>query len=315
MITSLNNEINILESLALNASTTQYDKNYIKFIVKYLMSVIASVTSSSCIQSGQPLPQDIWQLYGESLSTDVASSKLKLASMHYCRGELRRAVSVLSEVEFDLDESVQPLCGKDPYNDNLSKAFCEYTVHNHSHEQLTKKLGFCVRFLRKEKFCAPLFLWYEMYRAVEDDVDHMDLIEREYMDWAEVDARPFLLYLQYLTYRSLGVRHRQLEAIHGLEDILTSDRADQLCHTETVLNLFGHCCELEGDVNGALDAYNASLEVLPRNNAANYHKLRLQLINQLVGINCFVCEPPLKQYLHHSYTICIYGVVQIILIT
>ena len=109
VMTSLNNEINILESLALNASTTQHDENYIKFIVKYLMSVIASLTSSSCIQSGQPLPEDIWQLYGETLSTDVASSKLKLASMHCCRGELRRAVSVFSEVEFDLDESVQPL--------------------------------------------------------------------------------------------------------------------------------------------------------------------------------------------------------------
>ena len=58
VITNMNNEINMLESLAINASTTQYDKNYIKFMVKSLMSVKASVTSSSCIQSGQALPQD-----------------------------------------------------------------------------------------------------------------------------------------------------------------------------------------------------------------------------------------------------------------
>jgi len=279
--TSLNNEINILESLAVNPRATQYNTNYLKFIVKWLMSVKASVTSSSCIQSGQPLPQDIWQLYGESLNTDVASSKLKLASMHYCRGELRRAESVLSEVEFDLVDSVQPVCGCGiiPFNDKLSKAFCEYTVQNYSHEQLTKKLAFCVSFLREEKFCAPQFLWCEMYRAVGDDVDHRDDIERDWMDCAEVDARPFLLYLQYLTYRGLGVRHRQLEAFHGLEDIVTSyDKVNQLYHRETVLNMFGHCCELDGDVERALRVYNASLRSSPRNNAANWHKQRLELM-------------------------------------
>jgi len=278
--TSLNNEINILESIAQNASTTQYDRNYIKFILKSLRSVKASVTSSSCIESGQPLPWDIWQLYGESLSTDVASSKLKLASMHYCRGELRRAASVLHEVEFDLDDSVQPVCKckRKLYNEKPSKAFCEYTVHNHSHEQLAKKLAFCVIFLREEKFCAPPFLWCEMYRAVGDDVDHRSVHERRWMDWAEVDARPFLLYLQYLTYRGLGVWHRQLEVFHGLEDIVTSqDKMLQLYHPETVANLFGHCWELEGNVYRALQAYNVSLSFNPRNNAANWHKQRLEL--------------------------------------
>jgi len=281
MITSLNNEINILESLAVNARTTQYDNNYIKFVVKYLTSVKASVTSSSCIQSGDPFPQDIWQLYGESLNTDVASSKLKLASMHYCRGELWRAASVLNEVEFDLDDSVQPVCGcgREPANDKLPKKFCEYTVQNDSHEQLAKKLAFCVRFLREEKFCAPQFLWCEMYRAVGDDVDHRDFNERHWMDWAEVDARPFLLYLQYLTYRGLGVRHRQLEAFHGLEDIVLSlDKLKQLYHWETALNLLGHCWELEGDVQRALRVYKASLLLRPRNNAANWHKQRLELM-------------------------------------
>jgi len=281
MITRLNNEINILESLEVNPSTTQYDKNYIKIFVKSLMSVKASVTSSSCIEAGLPLPQDIWELYGESLNTDVASSKLKLASMHYCRGEFRRAESVLSEVEFDLDDSVQPVCacGRKPYNEKLSETFCEYTVQNYSHEQLTKKLAFCVRFLREERFCAPLFLWYEMYRAVGDDIDQRRPSERKWMDWAVVDALPFMLYLQYLTYRGLGVRHRQMEAFHRLQDILTSwDNVSQLYHPETVLNLFGHCCELEGDVQKALKVYNASLRVQPRNNAANWHKQRLELL-------------------------------------
>jgi len=279
--TGLSNEINILESLTMNPRTTQYDLNYIKFIVKSLMSVKVSITSSNCIQYDQPLPRDIWQLYSESLNTDVASSKLKLASMHYCQGELRRAASVLNEVEFDLDDSVQLVCGCGivPFKDNLSKPFCEYTVQNGSNDQLTKKLAFCVRFLREEKFCAPRFMWCEMYRAVGDDFDHRSRNQRQWMDWAEVDARPYLLYLQYLTYRGLGVRHRQMEAFHGLEDIVSSrDQLHKLYHDETVVNMYGHCCELEGDVQRALNAYNTSLRSRPRNNAANWHKQRLELM-------------------------------------
>jgi len=274
-------QFNLLEGVLIQPSTTQYSKIFIKFMLKSLMSVKASVTTSFCIQSGQPLHWDIWQLYGETLNTDVASSKLKLASMHYCRGELRRAASVLHEVEFDLHDSVEPVCGcgRKPYNDKLSKAFCEYTVQNDSHEKLAKKLAFCVRFLREEKLCAPQFLWCEMYRAVGEDVSHRDNKECEWMDWAEVDARPFLLYLQYLTYRGMGLLHRQLEVFHRLEEItILEDKMNQLYHKETVLNMFGHCCELESDVQRALNVYNDSIQDQPRNNAANWHKQRLQLM-------------------------------------
>jgi len=59
-----------------------------------------------------------------------------------------------------------------------------------------------------------------MYIAVGDDVDHTDMIKCQWMDWVHVDARPFLLYLQYLTYGSLRVRYRQLEAFHRLKDLV-----------------------------------------------------------------------------------------------
>ena len=249
---SLNNAFAMLENMALNVSATHKHLTFIKQMTASVMAIVASITSSRCIESGQPLPEDIWLLYGESLNTDVASSKLKLASMHYCQGELMRAASVLQEVEFDLDDSIQHVCGcKRPVvRDNLSEKFCKYTVLNDSQEKLTKKVAFCVIFLREEKFCAPPFLWCEMYRAEGDDVDLRTFYQRKWMDWAEVDARPFLLYLQYLTYRGLGVRHRQMEAFNRLHSIITTvEKRDKLYHAETVLNLFGHCCELEGDAH------------------------------------------------------------------
>ena len=82
-------------------------------------------------------------------------------------------------MEFDLDDSVESVCGcRGRGNDKLSKAFCEYTVENYRHEQLTKKLAFSVRFIREEKFCVPPFLWCEMYRAVGDDIKHRNLPQR-----------------------------------------------------------------------------------------------------------------------------------------
>jgi len=276
---SLNNKITELFNLTNNESTTSYHRSCIDFLKTALMSVKAFSTSSYYIQVGQPFPQDIWLLYGESLNTDMASSKLKLAFMHYCRGELRRAASVLHEVEFGLDESVQYVCGfRKPSRQNLSKTFCKYTVQNDSQEQLTKKLALCVPFLREGMFCAPLFLWYVMDRAVGDDVDHRQVFQRTWMDLAEVDARPFLLYLQYLTYRDLGVRHRQLEAFYRLEDIVTSDEVNKLYHPETTLKLLGHCYELEGEIQEALDVYTTSVQNIPRKNAANWHKKRLELM-------------------------------------
>jgi len=95
---SLNNEVSILESLTINARTLQYHMDYIKFMLKSLKSVKAFVTNSFCIQPDQPHPRDKWQLYGESLNTEVTSRKLKLASTHFCQGKPMRAASVLNEV-------------------------------------------------------------------------------------------------------------------------------------------------------------------------------------------------------------------------
>ena len=123
----------------------------------------------------------------------------------------------------------------------------------------------------------PQFLWHEMNRAVREDVDHRDHHEREWMDWAEVAARPFMLYLQYLTFRDLGDRDKQQVAFAGLQYINSSgEELRKLYHVETFWNLLGHCYELEGNVQQALHVYRQSKSYMPRNNAANHHIARLE---------------------------------------
>jgi len=125
-------------------------------------------------------------------------------------------------------------------------------------------------------YCAPAILWFEMYRSVGDDVAYREPVDRIWMDWAEVDALPFMLYLQYLIFGGLRERHRQLQALQGLWGIcLNRVTLEDIHHPETVGTLLGHCREMEGHMERALRMYNVSRCVWPRNNAANLHILRL----------------------------------------
>jgi len=137
---------------------------------------------------------------------------------------------------------------------------------------MTNKVAYCVCFLRQEVFCAPPILHFEMVRDEEDDIQHRDPNERVWMNWAVVDARPFLHYLQYLTFRDLGLRHRQIQAFRSLSDSIEDGRRQhQLFHFETAANLLAHCLEMEGQIDDALCCYLASQADVPRNNAANLH--------------------------------------------
>ena len=105
---------------------------------------------------------------------------------------------------------------------------------------------------------------------------HRDIAERDWMNWAVVDSRPFLNYLQYLTFRGLGLRHRQLHALCSLHfSINDGIKQKQVFHPETATNLFAHCLEIEGRIDDALHYYLASQAYMPRNNAANLHIRRL----------------------------------------
>jgi len=114
-----------------------------------------------------------------------------------------------------------------------------------------------------------------MVRDVDDDLAYRSFFSCHWMDSAEVDAKPFLFYLQYLTYGGLGSRRSQLSALECLNTCLL-DNITGVYHPETVLNLVGHCLELEGHSQLSVMVYRTSLIVFPRNNAANWHLRRLE---------------------------------------
>jgi len=245
------------------------------YLISSLKQHLASTAASICLQHGMHIGSRIWSWYSAAIDTDVASTRLKLASMLYCKGELQMTAEVLEDVERRYDNSVQAICGcsrMKPLDIKPCESFSELMNEGDTDVASTNKVAYCVRFLRQEAYCAPPILHYEMVRAVGDDIQHRDFPENIWMDWAVVDSRAFLYYLQYLTYGGLGLRHRQRQAYRSLVDRIEQD---QVFHLETTGNLFAHCLELEGRINDALDLYIDLQTVEPRNNAANWHIRRL----------------------------------------
>jgi len=252
------------------------------YIIRYLQQQLASTAASICLQHGIHIGNIILSWYSAAIDTDVASTRLKLASMLYCKGDLQMAADVLGDVERRYDNTVQAICGcnrMDPLVTKSRKVLTE--LHEGDTDVLmTNRVAYCVRFLRQEVFCAPPILHFEMVRGVGDDIQHRDPNERVWMNWAVVDAQPFLHYLQYLTFRGLGLRHRQLQAYNALgTSIVNGDEQHQVFHFETATNLFAHCIEMEGRIDEALRIYLALQADKPRNNAANLHIRRLTIYN------------------------------------
>jgi len=251
-------------------------------LTRHLQQHLASTAASICLQQGIHMGTRIWSWYSAAMNTDVASTRLKLASMLYCKGDLQLAADVLEDVERRYNNTVQAMCGcgrMDPLVRKPRETFTEAVYEENNDVLSTNRVAYCVSFLPQEEFCVPPILHYEMVRAVGDDTQHRHPAECVWMNWAVVDSLPFMYYLQYLTFRGLGLRHRQLQALDSLLDsILDGIDHDQVFHPETAGHLMAHGWEMENRPDCALILYLASQSAIPRHNAANWHIRRLTSI-------------------------------------
>ncbi|XP_052227075.1 uncharacterized protein LOC127841948 isoform X2 [Dreissena polymorpha] len=248
-------------------------------IATHLFALQNSVSASNCLSSGNVGISDIIARFRHSFNTDVASSRLKLASVLYCGGHLHSAVRVLEDVERRYHSEVKAVCGhRVRIGDRDLKVFANksscYTDVGFS----DPPFAYCVKFGRYEINCAPFILWFEMNRGTtEDELANRSVNQKEWMFSAEVDARPFIYYLQYLTYGGLGEPEKQEHAMVNLHAYVCGQRnLINLYHSETDANMLGHCYEMEGEYEMALECYSQSLRQIETNNAAKYHVDRIQ---------------------------------------
>ncbi|XP_052277879.1 uncharacterized protein LOC127876592 isoform X2 [Dreissena polymorpha] len=249
--------------------------------INHLFALHNSSQSSTCSQLPNPAFIEIIRRFQYSLKTDFVSSRLKLASVLYCFGHLHAAIKVLNDAERKYHSKVKAMCVNRFIEGETDIQVFVNMISDNCDNLLSKlPFAFCVRFIRQEVHCAPYILWFEMNRGMTDEeVEQRHTYEKRWMDDAEVDVRPFLHYLQFLTYGGLGERNKQLHAFYMLKSYILNPRNKiNIYHRETALNLIGHCYEMEGDYEMALYIYKASLRLDKTNNAANWHLQRVQRI-------------------------------------
>ncbi|XP_060576581.1 uncharacterized protein LOC132733873 [Ruditapes philippinarum] len=270
---SPNEAVEILKNYVSKTINGQYeglDKTASNLIAPIYCTTLGSVLASLNIYHYNTVSADALKLISLGLNTDVASSKLKLASILYCVQEIQKADSVLSEIErrYDL-QIVEPVCSCHDFEKKTPRQGFFKLCDIHNEEILQYTTASCVIFLQCEIHCVPNELRYEMFRSTQEDRMFRTEEDNKWMDCAVVDSLPYLYFLQYKVYSHLGRHDQKQAALFKL--IRTIKEEPNLGHRETALNILGKCMEQEGRAGDAFQCYSMSLNIRGRNNAAKIH--------------------------------------------
>ncbi|XP_045216589.2 uncharacterized protein LOC123566494 [Mercenaria mercenaria] len=236
-------------------------------------SSIGSLIASHNIQINNTVSPQALVWLETGLDSDVASSRLKLASILYCTGQMKSAAFILNDVYQRYNTEVtEPQCGCYLFPATSNKIRFGQISSQYDEEAVKYIAAYCVTFCREEINCVPHELQYEMFRSTQEDIQHRDILDDGWMDCAVVDSLPYLYFLQYKTLGNLNRPEEQQQALTKL--IWATKTENNLGHRETALNLLGQCMEQENRLDDALQCYMLSLHVRETNNAAKIHICR-----------------------------------------
>ncbi|KAH3897273.1 uncharacterized protein LOC127864599 isoform X2 [Dreissena polymorpha] len=256
---------------------TRLERHFYSTVATVAASRILSIEVAVAVEP-EGLPESVMEAFVLSLDSDVVSSRLKMAAMYYCGGELRAAAKLLDDVERRYDVTVRAVCGCG----RTFETFNETAVHEYLTEdfryggKLTSNIAYCLRFNNFEFYCVPGMLVPAEHTS-RSDLTEIKCENRKAKEitWVAFDARPFMYFLQYLTFGRFGERRRQETALSCLKTYVRTERFEQMHHYETTMSMIGYCCEVERDFDSALGYYAISLTARQDDNLAASRLLRL----------------------------------------
>ncbi|XP_045157899.2 uncharacterized protein LOC123524070 [Mercenaria mercenaria] len=274
---SLEMKLKILLQLLLHLTKYYRDgamleKTACKLLAPLCCTSIGSLIASQNIQINRTISPQAFAWLEAGLDSDGASSRLKLASIMYCTGDMERAVFILNNIEEQYNTEVtEPVCGcynslKHYIKRGLGQLCCQY-----DEAEVKYIVALCVRFFPAEINCVPNELQYEMFRSTQEDLQHSGRCD-VWMDCAVADSLPYLYFLQYKTYSNLRRPEEQQQSLNKLMWAIGTE--ENLAHRETALNLLGQCMEQENRPADAIQCYMLSLRLRERNNVARFHICR-----------------------------------------
>ncbi|KAH3784269.1 hypothetical protein DPMN_162223 [Dreissena polymorpha] len=250
----------------INKTSTGHIRLAVSITLPFQYSIQAVMKASLCIGKNQTIPQEIFTLCEKSLMSDVTSSRLKLASIYFSACRFEEAAAILKQVDALLSNKI--IICLSPFILNKNHKFGSEMMGRRKKEVidiLQKEVALCTIFSRHEIICVPGQLVAEFYRTITVEDSGFRLRSDFWMDLAVVDSLSYLYYLQYLTFRTTGL-------LSDKDSAFTNPYSKyREYHTETSLNLIGHCCELEGHLLEAWVVYKMSVNLRPQNNAAYWH--------------------------------------------
>ncbi|XP_060561380.1 uncharacterized protein LOC132721142 [Ruditapes philippinarum] len=234
------------------------DKTASLLITPLYCTTLGSVLASININQYNTVSIDTLKLISLGLNTDVASSRLKLASILFRVQEIQKADVVLSEIErrYDL-QIVEPVCNCYLFERKTLKQRFHELCDNHNEEVLQYITAFCVTFLPCEIHCVPTELRYEIQRSTQEERICRTERDKRWMDYAVVDSLPYLYFLQYKVNNHLGRHDEKQAALFKL--VRTIKEEPHLGHRETALNILGKCMIQEGRAGDSLQCYRCHL--------------------------------------------------------
>lgn len=230
---------------------------YEQFIAKILFpkccSMSASIQASESFASSskKTLALKTLKMLHFCRKGDIAS-KLKFASVYYCKCDYVFLERVLYDIENGYEKETIAFCECKPFLFYQLKQLPASVLKLDIVESTNKYIAPCFKFTELEVNCVPSHLadWLSPF-------DKEEACESAGWNMIRVDCLPFLYYLQYLTYRELKKESEKNAAFTKLKQYSWSvDKGHG--HFETTLNMLGHCCELEGETSVANLLYNIS---------------------------------------------------------
>ncbi|XP_045215841.2 uncharacterized protein LOC123566074 [Mercenaria mercenaria] len=263
----------ILNLADISNQCEEVDKTACRLFAQMLCTFLGTALASRNIHLYSKISAEAVAWIRLGLDTDVSSGKLKLASIYYCTGDTWKTEMTLKNIERSYDlNTVEPVCGCHYYQTLVPRKGFLAISNDHNEEAIQHITAFCVKFLPYETECVPHELQYEMFKSMTEDLAFKPPDDYT-IKWAVVDSLPYLYFLQYKTYKSLGRQDEKKKALSNL--FKTIDQEPNLGHRETALNLLGQCMEQENQATEALRCYIRSLNLRERNNVAKIHICRL----------------------------------------
>ncbi|XP_045172467.2 uncharacterized protein LOC123534326 [Mercenaria mercenaria] len=207
------------------------EKTACRLLVPPLCTSIGSLIASQNIQINNTVSSEALTWIEAGLDSDVASSRLKLASIMYCVGNAEIAALILPHIEEQYKTEVtEPMCDCYMFDRRYCKKGFGRLSSQYGVEVLKYIVAFCVKFFTLEINCVPHELQYEMFRSTQEDLLHRGE-DDDWMDCAVVDSLPYLYFLQYKTYSFLQRPQEQQQALNKLEWVIRTEL--NLAHRET----------------------------------------------------------------------------------